>query len=249
MHSLETSLIASACLFGGVLVGRCLQRLLPNHHLSKESQDTVKLGAGMVATMSALILGLLVSSAKNSFDAMNLSIAQNGAKIIQFDHLLANYGPETKPLRENLKQSLAARVETIWSGDGGMRAVEKSTTILDLQNQMHELTPLTDAQKSILLQAQQISMEIWQNRLLMLEQQQSSLPVVLVVLLVFWLTLLFLSFGLFAPRNTTVLAVLFVCALSVASAIFLILEMSHPLDGYIKASSAPLQKAVELIGR
>jgi hypothetical protein len=249
MSSLEISLIALTCLFGGVLVGQWLQRLLPNHHLSKESQDTVKLGAGMVATMSALILGLLVSSSKSSFDAMNLSIAQDGAKIIQFDHLLVEYGPETRPLRDNLKQSLAVRVGSIWGGGGGMRSVEKSTAILDLQNQMRQLKPSSDWQKTILVEAEQISAEIWQNRLLMLEQQAEPVPVVFLVLLVFWLTLLFLSFGLFAPRNGTVYSVLFVCAISVASAIFLILEMNHPLDGYIKVSNAPLVKALELIGR
>jgi hypothetical protein len=248
MSSLETSLIAFGCLVAGTVLGLWFQYLLPEHHLSKASQDTVKLGAGMVATMSALILGLLVSSAKSSFDAMNTSIALNGAKIIQLDHLLAEYGPETKPFRVALKQSIAERVEKIWGSGGGMRVVEKSTAILDLQTQLNQLSPASDWQKSILAQARQISTEIWQNRLLMLEQQTEPVPVVFLVLLVFWLTLLFLSFGLFAPRNVTVLAVLFVCALSVASAVFLILEMSHPLDGFIKVSSAPMLKALKLIG-
>src|SRR6516162_10860397 len=120
MSSLEISLIALGCLVAGVTLGMWFQYLLPEHHLSKESQETVKLGAGMIATMSALILGLLVSSAKSSFDAMSLSIAVTGAKIIQLDHVLAEYGPETKPLREQLKQSLAARIEKIWGAQGGM---------------------------------------------------------------------------------------------------------------------------------
>lgn len=249
MNSLEISLITLGCLGGGTLLGMWFQYLLPEHHLSKSSQDTVKLGAGMVATMSALILGLLVSSAKSSFDAMNTSIAVNGAKLIQLDHLLAQYGPETKPIRVALKQSIAERVEKIWGGGGGIQTVEKSTAMLDLQNQLHQLSPPTDGQKAILAQAQQIITEIWQNRLLMLEQQAAPVPVVFLVLLVFWLTLLFLSFGLFAPRNATVCSVLFVCAVSVSSAIFLILEMNHPLDGYIKVSSAPMLKALELMGR
>jgi hypothetical protein len=249
MTSLETSSIALGFLAGGVLLGMWFQHLLPKHHLSKESQDTVKLGAGMVATMSALVLGLLVSSAKSSFDAMNLSIAQNGAKIVQLDHLLAEYGPETRPLRAALKQSLAARVENVWSREGGLRTVEKSTAVLDFQIKLRSLLPANDLQKSLVLQAQQISNDVWQNRLMMIEQQAEPVPVVFLVLLVFWLTLMFLSFGLFAPRNLTVCAVLFICALSVSSAIFLILEMSHPLDGYIKVSSAPLLKALELIGQ
>jgi len=253
MSSLEISLIVLLCLVAGVALGMWLQYLLPNHHLSKESQDTVKVGAGMVATMSALVLGLLVSSAKSSFDAVNFSIAQYGAKIIQFEQLLAQYGPETRAIRDQLKQSVAERVQKVWgkssAGDSGLHAVERGTTIQELQASLRAMSPQNDAQKNLLTQCQQISNEVWQSRLLIMEQQQTPVPVVFLVLLVFWLTLLFTSFGLFAPRNTTVGAVLLVCAFSVASAVFLILEMSHPLDGIIRVSSAPLLKALELIGR
>lgn len=252
MSSLQTSLIALACLTAGFLLGVWLQYRLPDHHLSKESQDTVKLGTGIVATMSALVLGLLVSSAKSSFDLMNVSIAQNGARIIQFDHLLAEYGPETRTIRAQLKQSIAERVEKVWipsgSGESGLRAVEKSTAILDMQTALRGLTPRNELQRSALNQALQICNEMWQNRLLVIEEQQEPLPPVFLVLLVFWLTMLFLSFGLFAPGNATVFGVLLVCALSVSSAIFLTLEMNHPLDGFIRASNAPLVKALELIG-
>jgi hypothetical protein len=253
MSSLETSIITLLCLVAGFLLGMGLQYLLPDHHLSKESQDTVKLGAGMVATMSALILGLLVSSAKSSFDAVNVSIAQNGARIIQLDHLLDEYGPETRAIRDQLKTSIVGRVQKVWGnsttpGDSGLQAVEKSTAMLDLQARLRALSPQSDIQKSVLNQSLQITTEVWQNRLLIIEEQQESVPPVFLVLLIFWLALLFVTFGLFAPCNVTVSAVMLTCALSVASAVFLILEMSHPLDGYIKVSSAPLVKALELIG-
>ncbi len=252
MSSFEISLFVFVCLVAGYFLGRRLQHLLPNHHLSKESQDTIKLGAGMVATMSALVLGLLVSSAKSSFDAVNTSIAQNGARIIELDRLLADYGPETRAVRDQLKRSLAERVGKIWgksSSASGLQAVEKSTTVLDLQASLRALTPQTDLQKSLLNESLQISADIWRSRLLIVEEQQEPLPTVFLVLLVFWLAMLFMSFGLFAPRNVTVSAVQLVCAFSVSSAVFLILEMSHPLDGLIKVSSAPMLKALELIGR
>jgi hypothetical protein len=207
----------------------------------------------MVATMSALILGLLVSSAKSSFDAVNFSVAQNGARIIRLDRLLAEYGPETRAVRNQLKGSVAARVKDIWgksSGSGSvLRSVERSTTMLELQANLRTLAPQSELQKSLLNQSAQICGEIWESRVLMTEEQQQPVPTVFLVLLGFWLALLFLSFGLFAPRNVTVVTVLLVCALSVSSAVFLILEMSHPLDGIIKVSSAPLLKALELIGQ
>lgn len=253
MSSIAISLITLLCLAGGFLLGLWLQQRLPDHHLSEKSKDTVKLGAGMVATMSALILGLLVSSAKSSFDAVNVAIAQNGARIIQLDHLLAEYGPETRAIRVQFKNSIAERVQTIWgqpaAGRSGLPAAEKSTAMVDLPASLRALTPRNDGQKSVLNQCLQIAAEMWQSRLLILEEQQESLPVVFLVVLIFWLTLLFLSFGLFAPRNATVFAVLLVCALSVASAVFLILEMNHPLAGSIQVSSAPLIKALELIGQ
>jgi len=252
MSSLQISVITLACLVAGIGLGIGLQYLLPGHHLSPDSKDTVKLGSGMVATMSALILGLLVSSSKSSFDLVNVSIAENGARMIEMDHLLGEYGPETKALRDHLKQGLAERIEKIWStgnhGPSGLRSVEKSTAMQDLQKQLSDLNPTNDFQRLIIAQARQASSAVWESRLMIIEKQQTGLPAPMLVLMVFWLTLLFVSFGLFAPRNLTVFGILFVCAVSVSSAIFLVLEMSHPLDGMIKASSAPLLKALELMG-
>ena len=100
--------------FGGVLLGSLLQKVLPPHHLESDSKDTVKLGAGMVTTLTALVLGLLVSSAKGSFNAMNAGIAQTGAKILLVDHILADYGPETKEVSEQLRHSFASVIARIW---------------------------------------------------------------------------------------------------------------------------------------
>jgi len=253
MNSLTIGFLSAGCIFGGVLLGMLLQKVLPQHHLQSESKDTVKVGAGMLATLTALVLGLLVSSAKGSFDATNAGIAQTGAKIILLDHVLADYGPETKEVREQLRQTVASVIERIWpaekGGVGGLHAMETLAQPKTLQARLRELTPRNDLQKSLLAQASQISGDVLQTRLLLVEQQQDELPPAFLVLLIFWLTGLFISFGLFAPRNGTVLAVLLICAVSVSSAIFLVLEMNRPLDGFIKVSSAPLRKAVELIGK
>ena len=114
MNSTVIALASAGCIFSGSLIGLGLQRLLPGHHLSKETQDVVKLGAGTIATLTALVLGLLVSSAKSTFDTMNNGIVQGSAKIILLDRALARYGPETKAAREQLKRSIAASVETVW---------------------------------------------------------------------------------------------------------------------------------------
>src|SRR5205814_10587752 len=114
MSSMTIGLICAGCMFGGALLGLLLNRLLPEHHLRDNSKDTVKLAAGMIATLGALVLGLLVGSAKSSFDATNTAITQSGAKIILLDRVLANYGPETKDAREQLRRAVAAGIEMFW---------------------------------------------------------------------------------------------------------------------------------------
>ncbi len=253
MSSLTIALISAACIFGGVLLGLLLQNLLPGHHLSNESKETVKLGAGMIATLSALVLGLLVSSAKNNFDTMNAEITQSAAKIIQLDRVLANYGPETKDARELLRRTVIAGIQTFWPEEktaaAGMTAFERANGMELLQAKLRELAPASEAQRQLLTQAQQFCGELLQWRWLAIEQTQNALPVPFLVMVLFWLTMLHMSFGLFAPRNAMVMVVLFICALSVSGAIFLILEMNHPLSGFIKVSSAPMLKALEHLGQ
>src|SRR5437762_10065841 len=112
--SLTIGLICAGCIFGGALLGLLLQRLIPEHHLRDTSRDTVKVVTGMIATLAALVLGLLVSSAKSSFDEVDTAVTQNGAKIILLDRELANYGPETKDVREQLRRTVVDGVDMFW---------------------------------------------------------------------------------------------------------------------------------------
>ena len=246
-------LISVVCISIGLLVGVFLQNILPARHLDAASKDTVRIGAGMLATLTALVLGLLVSSAKSSFDAMNTAIASGGAKVVMLDRVLANYGPEANEARQQLRRSIAGAIDRIWSSEktspGGLHAAESGTGLDMIQMKLNELAPKNNAQQQLLAQAYQIANDLVQTRLMTIEEQQSVLSPVFLIFLIFWLIVLFLSFGLFAPRNVTVLALLLICALSFSSAIFLILEMNRPLDGVIKASNAPLREALELIGK
>jgi hypothetical protein len=253
MSSLTIGLISAGCIFGGALLGLFLQGLLPERHLRDNSKDTVKVVAAMIATLAALVLGLLVSSAKSSFDATNTAVIENGAKAVLLDRALAAYGPETKDVRELLRRAVADGIEMFWPEEGkvgsGMTAFERANAMETIQSKIRELTPTNDSQRKLQSQAEQISGDMLHARWLLIEQAQSTLPMLFLVMLLFWLTALHLSFGLFAARNATVIAVLLISALSVSGAVFLILEMNHPLDGMIKVSSAPLRKALEHLGR
>jgi hypothetical protein len=114
-----------------------------------------------------------------------------------------------------------------------------------VQDKLHELTPQPDAQRQAFAQAQQLTADLSQTRWLLLEEAQTQLPLPLLLILVFWLVLLFASFGLFAPRNAMALVVLFVGACAISAAIFLVLDLNRPFDGIIEISSAPPRKALE----
>jgi hypothetical protein len=255
MSSFVICLISAASIFAGALLGMGLQRRLPSHHLSKEMQDLVKLSAGTIATLTALVLGLLVSTAKSSFDGIQTGIVQGSAKFILLDRALARYGPESKAAREQLKRVIAASIEMVWptekTGVSALTSFERANGIeLELvQDKLRELTPQNDAQRQALAQAQQIANDLSQIRWLSVEEAKNQLPVPLLLILVFWLVLLFVSFGLFAPRNSMALTVLLVGACAISAAIFLVLELNRPLDGLIKVSSAPLRNAMQHLGQ
>jgi len=244
--------LAVACMVGGALLGFALQRRLPAHHLSKESQDLIKVCAGVIATVTALVLGLLVSSSKASFDKMNSRVVEFGAKVIMVDTMLARLGPEAKPAREELRRSVEHVLHLVWPEEAtsGSRlgAVERAGHVGQMDGALRALKPATDDERQLLTKAQRIVEETAEMRWMIVEEGHSKLPITLIIVLVFWLTLTFMSFGLFAPRNPTVVVVLFLSACSMAGAIFLVLEMSQPLDGAIKVSSGPILNALTHLG-
>ncbi len=253
MSGMSIALISFACIFGGTLLGLAVRRMLPAEHLSEDSKDAVKVGAGMISMMAALVLGLLVSSAKSNFDSTNAAITQGSAKIILMDRLLAEYGPEAKEVRDGLRQAVAAGLQTLWSKEGpteaALRAYERIVPMEGLLVKIRALNPQTETQRDIQARVRELAHDILLSRWLQIEQAQIALPVPFMVILLFWLTLLYTSFGLLAPRNATVITTMCLGALALATAMFLIVEMSHPLSGAMKVSSRPLQKALEHLGR
>ena len=240
-----------ACIFGGALFGIFLHTSLPQHHLAADSKDIVKLGMGLVGTMAALVLGLLVASAKGSYDAQSAELTQMSANIALLDRGLALYGPETKEERALLRGAVVRILDQMWAKDGASSSPVAPTSAGGeiLYEKIQGLSPKNDAQRSLQAQALSITVDIGKTRWLMYEQAITSVSMPLLVVLVLWLTVIFVSFGLFAPSNATVISSLFISALSVSGAIFLILEMYGPYSGLIQISSAPLRAALAHLGQ
>jgi hypothetical protein len=237
--------------FGSALIAMLVHGALPEHHLSADSKDVVKLGIALIATMSALVLGLLIASAKSAFDTRSNQLVQVSADIIELNRALARYGPETTEARSLLQRSVAATLERFWPLEGARpRAADpKISPVEALYDKIEALSPQSEAQRALRSQAEATALDMGRTRLLLFEHLDTSIPVPFLVVLVFWLCIIFASFGLFAPRNATVIAVLCVCALSVSGAIFLIIELDRSFEGLLQVSDAPLRAALAQLGR
>jgi Protein of unknown function (DUF4239) len=251
VSSIAIGCIVFACVFGGALLGMFARHVVPAHHLSADSKDVVKLGIALIATMAALVLSLLIASAKSTYDTRSNQLLQISADIILLDRVLARYGPETKDARTLLKQSMAAAIERFWPADPGRRATIGSGTssVEALFDKLQDLSPQNETQRALLSQALTMALDLARTRVLLFEQLRSSIPLPFLVVLVFWLAIIFASFGLFAPTNATVIATFFVCALSVSGAVFLILELDRSFEGFVQVSSAPLRAALSQLGQ
>jgi len=232
------------------MLGRWLRGVLPQHHLDAETKDLIKLGVALIGTMAAMLLGLLVASAKSAYDARRSELIQMAADTILLDRVLAHYGPETAGTRVLLKATVTVMLDRIWGNNGK----EEVATAPQLHNEIlfdkiQELVPQNDSQRALKSQVESMAFNLGQMRWLLFEQSGSSISVPFLVVVVFWLSTLFVSFGLFAPRNPTAFFALLISALSVAGALFLILELDHPFSGLIQISSAPLRNALSVLGR
>jgi len=241
-------LIVFVIIFGGAFAGVFLRNTLPQHHLADDAKDIIRLGTGLIGTISALVLGLLIASANSSYETQRGEVKRITADIILLDEMLAQYGPEARPGRDLLRQAVALLVERIW-GQSSSSATAQAPFVATAAAEeafrgFQALEPTSDAQRILKARAIDLSNDVAQTRLLLLEQTDNPIPLPFLGVLVFWLAIIFASFSLFARLNLTVIAALCVFALSASGAIFLILELSQPFTGLMQISSAPLRNAL-----
>lgn len=234
MNAVWVAGVVFASAVGGIVLGIILQRLLPQGHLNKESKSMIKLGTGLIATMAALVLGLLIGAAKSSFDDQRGGIQRLATDIILLDRTLAHYGPETAAARGELRRMVATLLDTLWPTRGSLPEALSNDSITANGGQLvvalQALPTHDDWHRGAQMHALQLGAELARQRWELSQPDVDSLPMAFLVVLAFWLFVLFTSFGLFSPRNGTVIGVLLVCALSVAGAVFLIVDMDQPFE-------------------
>ena len=244
-------MVVLAFVFGGALLGIFM------HTRSSESSTSTRIprklsGSGWHWSRGAVAvaLGMLIAAGKDFYDSQNSEVTQLAADAVLLDKILNHYGAESKEIRGLLRSSVAHMVDVTWgrnSSDNTRFTLSAASEVLLVR--IPELSPHNDSQRLLQSQALSAAVKLAQTRSLLIAQQASSVPLPLLAVLVSWLTLLFMSFGLFVRPNLVVVVSLFASALAVCCAIYLILEMYQPYRGLIQASSAPLRTAMDQLGR
>ena len=244
-----TAALVFVCLVAAVLLGRVASGRLSEHHLTVEARDTIKLSLGLVATMSALLLGLLVSSAKGAYDSQDRQVDEMAAKIATLDRILALYGTESGAARRELRATVENAIARAWpqqaetssdltpdfrSGDSIYRAVQ-------------EFAPGDATQGELKARAADLTLELAEGRALLVARALEGVSTPLLAIVVGWLVLILFGFSVLAPRNSVATVALIVAAAAVSGAILLMLEFYEPFDGLIQISSDPLVAAISRV--
>jgi hypothetical protein len=251
LSSIALGTLVFMCLFGASLIGIVVRSRLPAHHLDSESKDAIRLSTAVVGTLSALALGLLIASANSVYNSAEAELRTSVARVLLLDRVMEHYGPETADARGLLHRLVEGRLIQGWgtaAERAGIDPYDEKQGIEPVQNALRNLVPATEPQRMLQNRALEVSGLLAEAHWMLVESSTEGLPTAFLVILVFWLAWLFLTFGLQAPANPTVIGVMLVCALSVAGAVFLVVDMAHPYLGVIHVSDGPLRAALSHVG-
>ena len=250
MNSINISLVVLTIVFGGAMLGMALSRRLPDHYLTPDSIAHVKVGASLLTSMFALLLSLQLSSGKSAFDQQEREVSVMASKLALLDRTLFRYGPAATDARAVLRSSVADMLNQGWPQERLQAPNLKPRTGGEIIfDKIQELTPENDAQRAEKAEALSLVIDLGELRWLAASKIRSSTSIPLMIVEIAWATIVFVSFGIFAPRNLMVVASLFIYACAVAAGFFLIVEMTTPFGGLIRASSAPLREALARLGQ
>ncbi len=251
MSPIAASTLSFALIFGSALAAQFVKRYLPPQHLSTESKEVVKAALELIVALTALVLGLLIAAAKSSYDAQDTAVKELSAKLILLDRTLVLYGPEAKESRTLLRETLTTLDNSLWMQEKGQSTAlatgEGRGKLEEVYANAAALTPQSEVQRSLKPRILALTLELAAERLRIFAQRDCSLPTPLLVVLLAWLMILFVGYGLLAPGNATVMTMLFVCALSAAGALFMMLELTAPFAGIMRISHEPVRDALSLM--
>ena len=251
MNSFEVSTLVFAIVFGGAIAGMALRRALPPEHLGTDAKETVRLATGLIVTMTGLVLGMLVSSAKSYYDGQKNVVAEISSKVILLNASFLEYGPEANETRRHARQVVEDAVDRIWPREESARFQLRPQDDEQLiKEQLELLVPKDERQAATKVQIasaiRDLRRTVW---LMYLQSEQASISIPLLIVVTLWLFAIFMSFGMFAPSNATVMVTLIVCAMAASAAIFIIVDMYSPFKGLLEISPVAIHEALNQMGK
>jgi hypothetical protein len=255
MSSSSFAFLVAVAMFAAGLLGLFLQRMLPEHHTTGGSRDLIAAVVGLLTLLCALVTGLLIWTAYGVYSGQNTQIQALASKVMQLDFALSDYGPEANPPRAQLRDALGRTIDQVWGAnvsDSDFAANNFAAAIQNLRARekvLAALHPSTDEQKQALAAAMSASDALSQARMQMAFALTAPVSYPLVLTVVGWVGCLFCGFGLTSRGTVTSVIALAVGSIAIASAVLLILDLSSPYSGVFRASSAPLEQALAVMGK
>jgi hypothetical protein len=248
MAAILVSLAVLILSWVSLYAGSWLAKRAPQEHLESQALQSAQFGIGMMTTLAALVIGFMVTSARQTFDRAQEDIVAVSTSIVLLDRALSGYGSDAQPMQQQLRDFLALATARV-SADGEMESIVFRSPRVNLsfltrmQQSLLSLKPSNASQQWFQARALAISTQLGQERVLTSEHEQSSVPTTLVVVVIVWIMLIFVGLGAFAMHNRSVMIVLLCCALAFSGSIFLILELETPYTGVVRVSGQPLIQA------
>jgi hypothetical protein len=239
----EHGLIAFIVIFGSGMLGLLIGKILPERHIAQPTQAIVQTTMGTISILAALVLGLLVATAKGKFDTVSTQVEQLAGNLMLLDHELRNYGSDTAEARGLLRGYVVAKIKAVWPRQAGERPLLDDPTGVQLleafQLSLRGLTPKTDTQRLILADALPITGDLVKTtwRQVALAANRFTHPFLIMTQL--WLGMLFFSWGMFAPRNAIVIGAMLLGAASIACTIILVEDFDNPFEGFVTVFAGP----------
>jgi len=251
MEPITLVILTALAMWTGIGLGRMLQSHLPPEHLQGESRDMIRTASGLLGTVVALTIGLLVGSAKSTFDQANEGVISLSTKVIQLDQALRRFGPTTEPLRAELRESMQQGRDLLWVSrepvSRRLKEAQRMRRFNAVVQQIEQIPVDTKGQELTRKEAAKLAGAVGRAVWQVMEKSEQQLPPPLIVMLILWLSLLFFSFGLLSPGNTTATGAMILSSLAMTGALFMLLEMNQPFDGFIEASQGPLDTMLETL--
>ena len=252
MGSLWFVVAVAVLVFAAGVLGLTLHARLPEKHSPDKSAGMIGAMTGLLSLLLALVLGTFAGSAYTLYATQKSELELLGARVLQLDSALEAYGPETQPGRTELRKAIRRTYDEIWGdsgtagqADAGLKGIFAGTR--DLERFMLTLAPKTDVQRQAVVNANAAASDINKTRLLMGLQISGGVPWPMLTIVICWSLLMFCGYGLVSPANRTVVAALGLGAITIASAVFVIIELSDPYSGTFKLSARPVQQTIEAL--